>query len=328
MTDLIFHIGLPKCGSTTLQREIFSEIPGYLGTSTKDLDRNFAKEFQKVTPTGARLKGNLKRAQLWADEVSKTLEKKFPDVSRYIVSDEFLSQWNKKQYRPIIPFLKDFNENVWTRGQVKVLIILRNQPEKLASSYAQRSISLFGASQKDFQKYIKNINTTRIKYLDYSIWINDLYKTFGQENVCVLFLEEMNSEKFWKDLNNFMQLGYNHNELLIKANTRANVRSKEVDKWDLRPLDITYKSKEIPKKMLDFLWPTYKAPNLRSNVFSTLQKGNELFYTLHPGRIKEKQREDQIVLTNELRDQILEKFKSSNDRLSVLLGKDLKSLGY
>ena len=43
MKDIIFHIGHPKCASTTLQNKVFINEPGYLGTA-KTMPNNLAKE--------------------------------------------------------------------------------------------------------------------------------------------------------------------------------------------------------------------------------------------------------------------------------------------
>src|SRR5690554_2393949 len=120
MPDLIFHIGLSKCASTTLQRKVLRTVPGYLGTGV-DLDapENFAKRFQALAPVGVRLRGNLSAARAWADRVLEYGHSRLPGVGRYIASSEGLCGRNRFQARPIIPFLRRFSEQIWTTGKVK-----------------------------------------------------------------------------------------------------------------------------------------------------------------------------------------------------------------
>ncbi|MDZ7755196.1 hypothetical protein [Rhodohalobacter sp.] len=55
MKQFIFHIGMHKCASTTLQNNVFRFEPGAIGTY-KDLkaEENFGKQFQRLAPVGGR----------------------------------------------------------------------------------------------------------------------------------------------------------------------------------------------------------------------------------------------------------------------------------
>jgi hypothetical protein len=51
MKDIIFHIGFPKCASTTLQNKVFINETGYLGTA-KTMPNNLAKNYKKFLQLG------------------------------------------------------------------------------------------------------------------------------------------------------------------------------------------------------------------------------------------------------------------------------------
>ena len=51
MTDIIFHIGLPKAGSTSIQRNILQSTYGYMGkfVACKN-NKDYARQFDEITP--------------------------------------------------------------------------------------------------------------------------------------------------------------------------------------------------------------------------------------------------------------------------------------
>ena len=42
--------------------------------------------------------------------------------------------------------------------------------------------------------------------MDYALWVKDLHHSLGKKNVCILIMENIATEKFWKDLNTFCNL--------------------------------------------------------------------------------------------------------------------------
>jgi len=129
-TDIIFHIGYGKCASSTLQNAIFPLTKGYLGTGKNTSSKHqFSKKFQALAPCGPSIVGSIKQAKTWAKQVFDLKQKEFPDVDRLIVSSEFFLFNNIFKNRPIIPFLKQFDDTIWNHGEIKILIIIRNQAE-------------------------------------------------------------------------------------------------------------------------------------------------------------------------------------------------------
>src|SRR6056297_4117744 len=106
MTDLIFHIGLPKCGSSTLQRSVFRHEDGYLGTEPDIApELNMAKQLQKCTPFAGRQTINKTGLSEWAERVRKIKQEHWPDIDRLIASNEMLSAASRLSDRPMIKVL-------------------------------------------------------------------------------------------------------------------------------------------------------------------------------------------------------------------------------
>ena len=327
MPDLIFHIGFPKCASSTIQNVVLLNEPGYLGFSGH-LNRNedLGHKFQAFAPVGLRSRGDLKLAYQWAEKVKETQKAKNPYLDRYIVSKEKLSQTNKENERAMIPFLKQFSENIWTCGEVKILLVLRNQAEKLASSYVQKSNQFFGSSQKDFRSRAKKAIK---KFHDYELWVKELFEAFGREKVCVLFMEEIHTLTFWQQMKSFMQLeNIDPNQMVNNEESHTHKKRLKDNIWKINDLDLDYKAKVSANKLFEYAWPNHYMPNIRPKAHKQVKALMKNVYKIHPARLKEKNREEQIELTEELRHEIQEYWKPSNQRLAELLNKDLTQLGY
>jgi hypothetical protein len=330
MSELIFHIGLGKCASSTIQNNILKDQPGYLGTARGMGNDNFAKLFQKFSPVDVRIYGSLERARSWAEKVKEIQSKKNPNLARYIVSSEIFTQPNRIHNRPIIPFLKEFSDKVWyNEGKVKILLILRNQPDKLASSYAQRSGKIFGASQEDFENEINAMIRKNDAKINWSLWVEELYQAFGRENVCVLLMEEINSVKFWEEFRDFMKLeNFDPQQMIVKDSKRSNVRSSGENVWKLRPLEIDDKSKKIANRVVEFLGASKSHYHAQTTMHKAVRNVSNTLYSIHPKQMKERNRGAEIKMTSELRERILDYCRPFNKRLSELLSRDLSKVGY
>jgi hypothetical protein len=100
--------------------------------------------------------------------------------------------------RPIIPFLKQFDETIWNHGEIKILIIIRNQADRLASAYARKSIANSNASQVDFERSYKSNLKNYFENMNYSKCIEELHENFGKEKICVLLMEDISKIEFWQ----------------------------------------------------------------------------------------------------------------------------------
>jgi hypothetical protein len=318
---------MPKCASTTLQNKVFANEIGYLGTSkTLPLTKNYGKQFEFVTPTGPRFFGSITGVNEIIKGLKNEYDPSFEGVDRFILSSELLSNRNRLTDRPIIPFLQKFKKSCWPHGEVKVLIVLRNPSERLASSYAQVSYMNTQASQSDF----KNQTLRQLKsrnLLRYDKWVIELFNAFGPENVKVLFMEDIKHQRFWEELKVFCDLKKIEIKEFLKESDKGNSHRSDAKTWVLRDLQSQVKAKVFADNIFSVLWPTFLASKLRKRAYHFAYSKVEFFFEKRFGRFENKNR-GSIELTPEIISRVQMAYKEQTEVLSKLLHRDLKKMGY
>ncbi|WP_022728618.1 sulfotransferase family protein [Fodinicurvata sediminis] len=344
MTDLILHIGLPKTATTTLQRHILPNFPAYLGTHYGEAGPDFAQGLLKRAPVAPLESTEDPAAADWARQLLDHKDERFPDASCIVISHESLT--NRQTYGPddlwpvesasaaesgegarpfpIISFLETFSEKVWQRGDVKVLLTLRNQPDWLASLYAQKSAHIKRASQRDFEDRVRRLIRNGNAYLDWSAWVHHLRQAIGADNLCVLPMEEMDRPAFWQDLADFLGLDRLPEETPAAFNRQQeNARRTQSDSWAIRPLKTWNVSlKRHLKRAYERRDET--PPRLVRKVAALADSAVSAPYL----KFHERQREMEIRLPDDLRSTIQDYCRPFNQRLAEQLGRDLSHLGY
>jgi hypothetical protein len=257
--------------------------------------------------------------------VSDSANQNWPETERLIASSEMYSNNNKLKMRPIIPFLKYFSEHIWTEGEVKVIMVIRNQFDKIASSYAQVSRTNIKASQDDFEKYVNKHIMRNNKYLDYAPWVIDLYHSFGRKNVCILLMEDIATEKFWQDLNSFCDLKNFNIQTMFNSDSALNSKKLSKNTWKLEAYDPSERARIQVSKYLGLLWPHSIATALRLTVSLRIRNLLFKFYANKPLNLD---RGNEIKLTDTLRSELRNHYKKSNIELEKLLNRDLSKLYY
>jgi hypothetical protein len=149
---------------------------------------------------------------------------------------------------------------------------------------------------------------------DYNRLYDSCARAVGEENIILLPFELMkeNRYQFLKKWLKFM--GCNNEAAVVSkvdcngGSAPKNVRSHASNAWKLRPLtDRDYKMIELPVQRI---WGKLGLP--KKIVF-------------RPPDLK---RENEIYLTSEVYDAIVERYADSNRRLSERIGFDLKKYGY
>jgi len=332
MTDIIFHIGFPKCASTTLQKTVFPTDPGYLGTDPKtgkEIKKriNYAEVFQNLSPIGVKIAGNFKQAEKWKHAVLEYKKRHAPHLNRLIISSEFFTQKNKLRDRPMIKFLKRFDEDIWDEGSVKIVLVIRNQAEKIASSYAQDSNTKPHASQADFVQYVPRYLKKHGSLMDYSVWIEELQDAFGKDSVQVLLMEDIGTIDYWTNLKSFCDLKEFEPESMLDTEG-DNVKRRGKNCWTIQPFDSEFKATVWAHKILRLAWPHHVKKELRESAQQALVKMFTSYYESSHYRSNSESRDVQISLTDSLQEQIKTYYSDSNRRLAELVDRDLSKLGY
>lgn len=345
MPDLIVHIGLPKTGTTTIHKNLLRSTPGFLGRTAgakKDLGHQFSNIFRRThSPRW------LSQANSWNALALALMQENWPGIRRLIVSDEGLSQrktshllkWpigsnedipGKKgelRSRPIISYLKQFNDYVWFGGDVKALIILRNQADWLASLYTQRSDRIAVASQEDFETQVEKLIERDDIFIDWSSWVDELQCALGHDNVCALLMEDMRRELFWDQIAEFLEINQVSSYQLSKPDApKSNVRRTTPNAWAIRPLgDNAYPTVNLIRKY----WGTNRLPYARRMVCGLTKRLSHYapLDALTKFILNSAVRGATIEMTPALRERILTYCRPFNERLAQQLNRNKKELG-
>lgn len=326
MPDLIIHIGLSKCASTSIQR-FLADAPGYLGRLSSDKAGNeLTTELLRTSPVNrlSPLVARRKALTSWRKAVEGHMEARQIADRNVIISREEFSKLIDDN-TSLVNFLETLNEHVWTYGSVKVILVLRRQADKIASEYAQRSSGLFNANQKDFERYASARMKSRT--LDYDNLISRLRQKLGEENLLPLLVEEAGDPRFWKEIRSFCQISEDQLPINQLNATKSNVKSQGDMKWMLPPppcQDVD--AKGFANKVLTWTWPTNRFPRFRQASFGILKRG--YISVCRSIRIFERKREPMIRLHPELAAAIEKRYAESNKALGSMIKKDPSRLEY
>ena len=234
MSEVIVHIGLPKCASTTLQNRYFDNHDQifYLGSRIKSKPKNdlFIQLFREVavypskrTPdvnindcfyTSLIYKKDLKEAISRKYDshfvglfYEKFIKNSLPPNQKVVVSAEGLS------VSTIVPALEIAERLNHAFKRAKIIVILRNPIDWLKSRYLQMYRGIPGKIKKlpNFSDWLQIHYQERAKiqsmYQDLC-WGRLLRKystLFGSENIKVLLFEQFVKDKqqFLSELSNF-----------------------------------------------------------------------------------------------------------------------------
>lgn len=332
MTDLIFHIGLAKCASGTLQQSAFRHEDGYLGTAPGiGPELNLAKQLQNVAPFNGRQTTSKRGIRQWTDRLRIAHEELSPGIDRLILSNEVLSSASRLSDRPILKVLALLRHRFWTHGEIKVVLVLRNQAARLASSYAQGTSSRFDPGQADFEhtveKYLKSPRNLRL--FDYSRWVEGLQSILGPENTCILLLEESRTLEFWQSLSDFCRLEHFEPHAMVSEDTNTkNKRSRSAEHWSISEFDPALRAKVTADKWLNATWPVNRHPQLRNRLRRQAISRLEQRYIRKAGQMSREKREKEFHLSPRVMETIRACCGPYNDQLARQLDRDLQPLGY
>lgn len=333
---LYLHLGLPKTGTTFLQEAVFPRIKS-LDFYLKPKSPLFKGRYEW---TGT-LEWALKRSPMLWDTCGEQLatvilgprQNILSDQRSTLISDEgaMVAYIDPVSIKYHLKALADIASK-WGFSKTRVLISIRRQPTKLASAYAQVSDRCVGASQRDFEKRVRSILSPNDNYyghsdpshmfnlrgvsLDYKMLYDLVAEAVGKENVLLSPYEQMKDDvsgflRTWLD---FMEVPEAEttsllHEVATKPETsKRNVRSKREGVWALR------KRGDMDDAHIQ-LKP--------GRLYSKMGWSGRIYF-----RWPDLNRDKEIMLTPQLKKEILSTYESSNRQLAETVGLDLAQYGY
>jgi len=192
--EILFHIGLHKTASSSLQKHFFIPENGFTSLNRNKLLHYFIDKFSTELLSPAEL-GDLKAF----------VKQSFSNNVYPVASHERLSGYPLFGGYDRLSILNRISK---TNLNVKILYVIREQNTWLYSAWKQVIVD---GSNISLDRYINSPpahpdlvipSIFRLEYLNYSREIKELYKLFGTENVCVVPVELIGTDfnKFVKRL--------------------------------------------------------------------------------------------------------------------------------
>lgn len=251
MKTLFLHVGLPRTGTTTLQRHFFSNHPNYLGkdgnydpAQTKTGSNKEVENLQALSRASKMLPARdvREKTKIWVSNI-QNLDDEYGDS--WIVSDEGLSAWDidlplstpwpisyaknnelaerKREWpHPLTNYLKNYLIPEWSPGSVKVILTLRNPETWIPSLYSHCTEALRDPCQKQFDVMVEDLTKTYCPFLDWRNLCSGLSSAVGKENLLILYQEGLSSLSYWEELSRFTKLDVPFSSL-PKTNSRSHV---------------------------------------------------------------------------------------------------------
>ncbi len=216
MKPLHVHVGLPRAGSTFFQNRIFRDKKGirFLG-KTQDCYPEWLMRWHYLSAHDFSLEANRIRS-----EVRESCSSTQPNL----LSSEMFTMWGGRAGEQASRLHELFPE-------ARIVIVLREPISRMVSFY--KAI----VERDGFFHPLKNmIDWKELPFVDYKrkpVQIGDFqYDTlvdsyrslFGDEQVCVLRLEDMKStpQSFWGQLSDFTRIGFGAREMALSEETTVN----------------------------------------------------------------------------------------------------------
>lgn len=328
---LTIHIGLPKTGTTTLQRQAFPLIEGYLG-GTESLGGS------NRLPAGMlhlyQSKGSLQdwgtidwedtarswwaSAQQWPQgELLLSLEGlyRWPDPKTGhpwpLMGQGKESNSSRTGTHPIVEFI-DRLRGIFDHCQIRVLVTFRNQADFLASLYAQLSYRMPSPNQNDFDDKVKDLLARRDPFLDWGGLTQGLSQVVGQQNLKVCLFED-GLPTVLQDMAEFVAPRLSQ-PLKVE---RLNQRASQDGGWS-----VTTTPFASSRGFINQVWPPSRMPRSRQLLLRPIAGLLSRF------AVQQSLDAKTIMLEPAITRNIRETYRQSTDYLSGVLEKDLREFGY
>jgi len=323
---IYLHIGLPKTGTTYLQKQIFPKLHSlnYLHKPLTTFLQDGSDPIYGIMDRAFK-----HSAAIWeglGDEIFSRLTRELKDPSieprSLLISDE-----GAVGSRPYFlrSHLNQFSKKAaeWGFESLKIICIFRRQDQWIGSHYAQTSNRNPNASQRDFEAFVDAWLDKKQRYyskgivLDYKTLRDQLVMAVGADSVLMLPYEllKTDSPAYINRILDF--LNANVDSIALEGGTETNsqrnapkhnVHSLTHDVWAIR--DQTLKDTRTIQLRPGRLFNALGLP------------------TVIPLRLPNVSREPSIRLTEPLKKKVLAAYAQSNRAFAADLGMDLKQYGY
>ena len=226
------------------------------------------------------------------------------------------------KYFPFFYHIKELLQACPWISKIKIILVLRNQPEWLASYYSQLSVNFKErASQEDFEQRVHLLINDDSMYgggfLNWGKMVNDLICVVGKNNIFPLLIEETGTLSFWRSLAEGSELPFDPISA-ISDNEHIHARKFNTDTWVLRNREhfmFNNRGYRSLKHMLNPVWPYVR----KNPLYDIACK-----YVTSIDRIGTKKLH--LDADDDLADEIRAYCRPFNQELADFLGRDFKEL--
>lgn len=306
-----------------------SDFPNYIGVESAKAD--YTLELLNIYANYSCGKNVVDELKGWEARVSAYVSNN-NIVDPLIVSSEFFfaGEFTGAPEFPLIEgygcdgsfklaqFIELVSQILNSKLKMKVLLTIRNQPEWLASKYAQAAPKIYNASQVDFEARID-------RYLEFDdkLWcdwggvVQKFDEAIGRNNVTVLCMEDVGEDDFWKSLS-LIFFGTTDRIKPHKSSTNelvpVNKKRKSSNEWSLGAFEF---GAHLAKR--------YRVPP-GSRKHRLLVRFGNVFSRI--GLVFDSKREEHIFLSRKMKLKLGGYCASNNLWLEERLNKNLREIGY
>ena len=323
MKDLVLHVGLPKAGSTTLQNGWFVPLHqdgfvNYIGwakyrdiTGTEFIDIN--QYLSESTLSIDDMHGEIEYASNVTNVIS-TEGFTYPQAQREINSND--GKWAAPTDPYAMPkfLFETFSEHF---DNITIVIILRNQLDIIHSTFTHHYRYTYEQKWDSWDGFLDFILDENKTIFDYGEISSEYVKHFGEENVKLLFFEDLvnHREEFAENIAGILGIDIESFLESAEINSHYNKKPNQSDSRSARGARY--------KKLHDILrnsnWPE-KAKRTMESIIGKHRVIKFLDYVYY-----EKTKEFDN-LTPEQRNRILDRYNQTNKKLNDDFGLDRTKL--
>lgn len=323
MKDLVLHVGLPKAGSTTLQNGWF--VPLHEGGLVNYIGR--AKYRNSTDTEFIDIANYLSDSTLSIDDMHDEIEYA-SDVTNVISTENFtypqaqreINSNDGKWAAPTDPYAmpkilsETFSEHF---DNITIVIILRNQIDIIHSAFTHHYRYTYEQewdSWDNFLNFMLNENKTIFDYGEIS---SEYVKYFGEENVKLVFFEDLINDKevFAQNIAGIMGIDIEKFFKSAEINSHYNKKPNQSDSRFARGA----KYARLHDILRNSDWPIKAKRAMESTI------GKERVIKLLDYVYYEKTKEFDNV-SSEQRDRILDRYNETNKKLNDHFGLDRTKL--